>query len=106
MYKFLFKDSEEVFDPIARQKIAEKVYFHKQHLKPLSHYFESQFFLQPGMEHMYLFGDGLYVLQDKNSIDQNVQEILDTEFPKPSIIYLRKLLHHQLPIENQSTYRI
>ena len=32
------------------------------------------------MEHMYLFGDGLYVLQDKNSIDQNVQEILDTEF--------------------------
>ena len=29
---------------------------------------------------MYLFGDGLYVLQDKNSIDQNVQEILDTEF--------------------------
>ena len=80
MYKFLFKDSGEVFDPIARQKIAEKVYFHKQHWKPLSHYFESQFFLQPGMEHMYLFGDGLYVLQDKNSIDQNVQEILDTEF--------------------------
>ena len=80
MYKFLFKDSGEVFDPIARQKIAEKVYFHKQHWKPLGHYFESQFFLQPGMEHMYLFGDGLYVLQDKNSIDQNVQEILDTEF--------------------------
>ena len=36
--------------------------------------------VQPGMENMYLFGDGLYVLQEKNTIDQEVQEILDTEF--------------------------
>ena len=80
MYKFLFKDSEEVFDPIARQKIAEKIYFHQKHWKTLGEYFGSTLFTQPGMEHMYLFGDGLYVLQDKNEINQEVQEILDTEF--------------------------
>ena len=80
MYKFLFKDSEEVFDPIARQKIAEKIYFHQKHWKPLTEYFGSSLFAQPGMEHMYLFGDGLYVLQDRNDINQEVQEILDTEF--------------------------
>jgi len=80
LYKFLFKDSEEVFDPIARQKIAEKIYFHQKHWKPLTEYFGSSLFTQPGMEHMYLFGDGLYVLQDKNQIDLEVQEILDTEF--------------------------
>ena len=80
MYKFLFKDSAEVFDPIARQKIAEKIYFHEKHWKPLTEYFGSTLFAQPGMEHMYLFGDGLYVLQDRNEINQEVQEILDTEF--------------------------
>ena len=80
MYKFLFKDSEEVFDPIARQKIAEKIYFHQKHWKPLTEYFGSSLFAQPGMEHMYLLGDGLYVLQDRNEINQEVQEILDTEF--------------------------
>ncbi len=80
MYKFLFKDSAEVFDPIARQKIAEKIYFHQKHWKTLGEYFGSTLFTQPGMEHMYLFGDGLYVLQDKNEINQEVQEILDTEF--------------------------
>ena len=80
MYKFLFKDSAEVFDPIARQKIAEKIYFHEKHWKPLTEYFGSTLFAQPGMEHMYLLGDGLYVLQDRNEINQEVQEILDTEF--------------------------
>ena len=80
MYKFLFKDSAEVFDPIARQKIAEKIYFHQKHWKTLGEYFGSTLFTQPGMEHMYLFGDGLYVLQDRNDINQEVQEILDTEF--------------------------
>tara|TARA_B100000927_G_scaffold38246_1_gene27409 strand:- start:149 stop:823 length:675 start_codon:yes stop_codon:yes gene_type:complete len=80
LYKFLFKDSAEVFDPIARQKIAEKIYFHQKHWKTLGEYFGSTLFTQPGMEHMYLFGDGLYVLQDKNEINQEVQEILDTEF--------------------------
>ena len=80
MYKFLFKDSAEVFNPIARQKIAEKIYFHQKHWKTLGEYFGSTLFTQPGMEHMYLFGDGLYVLQDKNEINQEVQEILDTEF--------------------------
>ena len=80
MYKFLFKDSAEVFDPIARQKIAEKIYFHQKHWKTLGEYFGSTLFTQPGMEHMYLLGDGLYVLQDRNEINQEVQEILDTEF--------------------------
>jgi|TARA_B100000085_G_scaffold80675_1_gene72713 hypothetical protein len=80
LYKFLFKDSAEVFDPIARQKIAEKIYFHEKHWKPLTEYFGSTLFAQPGMEHMYLLGDGLYVLQDRNEINQEVQEILDTEF--------------------------
>ena len=80
MYKFLFKDSAEVFNPIARQKIAEKIYFHQKHWKTLGEYFGSTLFTQPGMEHMYLFGDGLYVLQDRNDINQEVQEILDTEF--------------------------
>ena len=80
MYKFLFKDSAEVFNPIARQKIAEKIYFHQKHWKPLTEYFGNTLFAQPGMEHMYLFGDGLYVLQDRNDINQEVQEILDTEF--------------------------
>lgn len=80
MYKFLFKDSAEVFDPIARQKIAEKIYFHEKHWKPLTEYFGSTLFAQPGMEHMYLLGDGLYVLQDRNEINQEVQEILDAEF--------------------------
>ena len=80
MYKFLFKDSAEVFNPLARQKIAEKIYFHQKHWKPLTEYFGSTLFAQPGMEHMYLFGDGLYVLQDKNEINQEVQEILDSEF--------------------------
>ena len=80
MYKFLFKDSAEVFNPLARQKIAEKIYFHQKHWKPLTEYFGSTLFAQPGMEHMYLLGDGLYVLQDRNEINQEVQEILDTEF--------------------------
>ena len=80
MYKFLFKDSKEVFNPLARQKIAEKIYFHQKHWKPLTEYFGSTLFAQPGMEHMYLLGDGLYVLQDRNEINQEVQEILDSEF--------------------------
>ena len=78
MYKFLFKDSEEVFDPIARQKILEKVYFHKDKWKALTDYVGTG--VHPGMEHMYFFGDGLYVLQEDKAIDQEVQEILDTEF--------------------------
>ena len=78
MYKFLFKDSEEVFDPIARQKILEKVYFHKDKWKALTDYVGDG--VHPGMEHMYFFGDGLYVLQEDKAIDQEVQEILDTEF--------------------------
>jgi len=85
LYKFLFKDSAEVFDPITRQKILEKVNYHEKYWKPLTEYFNSALFVQPGMEYMYLFGDGLYVLQDKNEIDWEVQEILDTEFS--DIIY-------------------
>ncbi len=80
MFKFQFKDSEEVIDHASRERILEKVYFHKKYWKPLSEYFDSSLFMQPGMEHMYLFGDGLYVLQENNEIDEEVQEILDTEF--------------------------
>lgn len=84
MYKFTFKDStEEVFDAETRKKILDKIYFHEKYWKGLDKYFKSSIFLQPGMEHMYLFGDGLYVLQElneANKIDEEVQEILDTEF--------------------------
>ena len=78
MYKFLFKDSEEVFDPIARQKIAEKVYYHEKYWKPLSDFLGVG--TQAGMEHMYLLGDGLYILQENKEFDQEIQELLDTEF--------------------------
>jgi len=78
LYKFLFKDSEEVFDPIARQKIAEKVYYHEKYWKPLSDFLGVG--TQAGMEHMYLLGDGLYILQENKEFDQEIQELLDTEF--------------------------
>ena len=78
MYKFLFKDSAEVFNPIARQKIAEKVYYHEKYWKPLSDFLGVG--TQAGMEHMYLLGDGLYILQENKEFDQEIQELLDTEF--------------------------